>query len=153
MAEVPNNPSTARFAGLLRLLVVVAVLTTLSGCSIIQNFVPKSYDYVNQVKDELGIDTLGEIQMEQEIVADAFSDEKPTYIAIIAGDDLAATLETRLVEEGYNQIGEATWEKRFDNKKVVSIQVISVTPGDKVDLGGYENAEAEADGVSIFIQG
>jgi hypothetical protein len=148
---MPALPKPNALTRLLRPLAVAAVLITLSGCSIAQNFMPKSSENVDYVREELELDTLGEIQMELEIGAAPFSDEKPTYIAIISGDDVAATLETRLADGDYRAAGEAKWQRTLGGK-VVTIQAYPVEPGDKVDIGGHKSVEAEATGVTVFIQ-
>lgn len=148
------NLSTATHrTRLFRTLLIALVAISLSGCSILQVFVPpKSFEYVNQVRDELELETVGEVQVENESGGEGATDAGPRYIAIITGDDAAATLESRLLDRGYTH-GKTLWEKRFDDSKVVTIYFEQVSPGDEVEMGENETARVEADGVMIFIQG
>ena len=134
--------------------ILVLVALSLGGCGIVQEIVPPGeFRYVDQVREELELESVGEIQADSEFGGKGFfTDSDPHYAAIILGEDAAETLESRLVDQGYTE-GETFWEKRLDEGKVVGVYVDSVQPGEEVHIGADETAQAEEIGVSIDIRG
>ncbi len=136
----------------------VLVALSLVGCSAFREFVPPgTFNTVNQARDELDMETAGEIQVEGEFGGAIVSDQGPTYLAVIEGESAPSVIESRLLELGYSktssELGTTLWKRVSADDSVVEITLDAVDAGDEFGIGDREIVTVEATGASIEIRG